>query len=200
MRQLELFTVAELSAMRDRTRSRRYSPANEQFRREQARRRAWGLARRHAEKLRRAQDRRDEAAREPALPKPPAAPEQAIPFADDSGLNDRGTMTDRAPSGAVHRRRLPRKPPRRSANAPTRRSADHRSTRPPVHPCHHSKTLQKKCNDHYPKPPPTYSCHARASAVARTGRPARRDVPQRFSLPPKRAPSPAVSSFRRLGA
>src|SRR5687768_13702287 len=99
MRQLELFTVAELSAMRDRTRSRRYSPANEQFRREQARRRAWGLARRHAEKLRRAQERRDEAAREPVPPQPPTAPEQAIPLMDNPRPNDCGTMTDPAPTG-----------------------------------------------------------------------------------------------------
>ncbi len=51
MRQLQLFTSAQLSIMRDRTRSRKYSPEREQFRREQARRRIWGLARRHAEKL-----------------------------------------------------------------------------------------------------------------------------------------------------
>src|SRR5687768_13907458 len=91
MRQLALFTVAELSAMRDRSRSRRYSPANEQFRREHARHRAWGLTRRHTEKLRRDQERRNEAALEPALSRPPAASEQAVPFVDDPGPNGRDT-------------------------------------------------------------------------------------------------------------
>ncbi|UQU66913.1 hypothetical protein COUCH_11840 [Couchioplanes caeruleus] len=53
MRQLELFSTAELTVMRDRTASRRYCAAREEFRREHARRRMWGLARRHAAKLRR---------------------------------------------------------------------------------------------------------------------------------------------------
>ncbi len=39
--------------MRDRSASRRYSPAREEFRREHARHRVWGLAQRHAAKLRR---------------------------------------------------------------------------------------------------------------------------------------------------
>ena len=38
--------------MRDRTKSRRYSPEREEFRRTHARHRAWGLAQRHAERLR----------------------------------------------------------------------------------------------------------------------------------------------------
>jgi hypothetical protein len=48
MRQLELFTTSELAALRDRTKSRNYSASKEQFRRDHARRRDWGLARRHA--------------------------------------------------------------------------------------------------------------------------------------------------------
>jgi hypothetical protein len=39
--------------MRDRTASRSYSPAGEEFRREHERHRAWGLTQRHAERLRR---------------------------------------------------------------------------------------------------------------------------------------------------
>ncbi|REG00309.1 hypothetical protein DFJ67_6360 [Asanoa ferruginea] len=39
--------------MRDRTASRNYSPAGEEFRRKHQRHRAWGLTRRHAERLRR---------------------------------------------------------------------------------------------------------------------------------------------------
>ena len=43
--------------MRDPTKSRNYSPAREEFRREHERRRKWGLMYRHAEKLRRLDDR-----------------------------------------------------------------------------------------------------------------------------------------------
>lgn len=51
MGQLEIFTSAQISGMRDRTRAPNYSPERERFRREQARRREVGLARRHAQKL-----------------------------------------------------------------------------------------------------------------------------------------------------
>lgn len=51
MRQLSLFSRAEISSMRDRTRRRNYSAGGEEFRREHARRRAWGLQQRHARKL-----------------------------------------------------------------------------------------------------------------------------------------------------
>ena len=54
MRQLQLFTTAELARMRDRTASRNHSPARSEFRRVHEGRRAWGLARRHAERLRHA--------------------------------------------------------------------------------------------------------------------------------------------------
>jgi len=51
MRQLQLFTTAELAKMRDRTKARNYSPERDEFRREHERRRAFGLARRHAERM-----------------------------------------------------------------------------------------------------------------------------------------------------
>ncbi|PRX25755.1 hypothetical protein CLV67_101475 [Actinoplanes italicus] len=51
MGQASLFGRAQISAMRDRTAARNYSPAREEFRREHERHRAWGLRRRHAEKL-----------------------------------------------------------------------------------------------------------------------------------------------------
>ncbi|TWG24391.1 hypothetical protein FHX34_102947 [Actinoplanes teichomyceticus] len=54
MRQLSLFGRTELQEMRDRTRSRRHSAAGDAFRREHECRRAWGLQRRHADRLRRA--------------------------------------------------------------------------------------------------------------------------------------------------
>lgn len=53
MSQLSFFSRSETAAMRDRTKSRNYSPSHDEFRREHKRRRDWGLQRRHAEKLRR---------------------------------------------------------------------------------------------------------------------------------------------------
>jgi len=53
MRQLQLFTSAELAGMRDRTASRNYSPERDEFRREHERHRTWGLVQRHGERLRR---------------------------------------------------------------------------------------------------------------------------------------------------
>ena len=57
MRQLQLFTTAQLAAMRDRTASRNYSPERDAFRREHQRHRTWGLVQRHSERLRRTRDR-----------------------------------------------------------------------------------------------------------------------------------------------
>ena len=52
MRQLQLFTSAELARMRDRTKSRNHSPERDKFRREHGRHRQWGLIQRHARKRR----------------------------------------------------------------------------------------------------------------------------------------------------
>src|SRR5689334_10236036 len=87
MRQLQLFTKVELAAMRDRTKSRNYSPARDAFRREHERHRAWGLAQRHAERLRRIRESgRDRSAASPdgrretpapaRMPAPAPAPAQ----------------------------------------------------------------------------------------------------------------------------
>jgi hypothetical protein len=51
VRQLELFTPAQLATMRDRTRRRNYSAAAEEFRNAHQRHRAWGLTQRHNQKL-----------------------------------------------------------------------------------------------------------------------------------------------------
>jgi hypothetical protein len=53
VRQLQFFTTSQLAVMRDRTASRNYSPAAEEFRHEHKRHRDYGLVRRHAERLRR---------------------------------------------------------------------------------------------------------------------------------------------------
>ncbi|MEV4701842.1 hypothetical protein [Actinoplanes sp. NPDC049316] len=84
MRQLQFFSTAELAVMRDRTASRRYSAEREQFRREHARHREWGLAQRHAAKLRRLHGAqgagRPSGARSPAGPSGARSP--AGPTAD----------------------------------------------------------------------------------------------------------------------
>jgi len=49
--QMGLFTRAQVATMRDRTRRRNYSAEAEEFRREHARHREWGLTQRHARKL-----------------------------------------------------------------------------------------------------------------------------------------------------
>ena len=56
-RQLSLFSAGEVAALRDRTRSRNYCPERDEVRRAHERHRAWGKARRHAERLRQLQDR-----------------------------------------------------------------------------------------------------------------------------------------------
>jgi hypothetical protein len=72
MRQLSLFTPAQLVDMRDRTASRNYSPSRDEFRREHERHRAWGLARRHAERLRRLRSApRNPPSHEPHRARPP---------------------------------------------------------------------------------------------------------------------------------
>src|SRR4051794_14683733 len=52
MGQLGFFTKVQLAEMRDRTKSRHYSPQADAFRRKHERHRAWGLTQRHARKLR----------------------------------------------------------------------------------------------------------------------------------------------------
>lgn len=52
VRQLQLFTPAELDTMRDRSALRNYSPERDEFRRQHERRRAWGLIQRRGQRLR----------------------------------------------------------------------------------------------------------------------------------------------------
>jgi hypothetical protein len=89
MRQLQLFTSAQLATMRDRTASRNYSPERDAFRREHERHRAWGLIQRHAECMRRS-GANDRAAQAPSAtehdheglsqhPPPPLTPSTAAP-------------------------------------------------------------------------------------------------------------------------
>ena len=77
--------------MRDRTASRSYSPEAEEFRRIHEKRRAWGLQRRHAEKLRRAREQlrdpgpaMETSEGRPARPITPAKPIPPLPAATHS--------------------------------------------------------------------------------------------------------------------
>jgi hypothetical protein len=106
MRQLQLFTSAALAEMRDRTASRNYSPEREEFRREHARHRAWGLLQRHGERLRR--QRRQSCAHAPA-PRGEGVAAAVTPPAQKS----RPTMPSRATATATPRPRdRPRRPDR----------------------------------------------------------------------------------------
>jgi hypothetical protein len=82
MRQLQLFTSAELAQMRDRTASRNYSPERDEFRRQHERHRAWGLARRHTIKASRARAAAD---REPSAASPPLSDASASGSGRDVG-------------------------------------------------------------------------------------------------------------------
>jgi hypothetical protein len=128
MGQLSFFSKSELAAMRDRSRSQRYSPASEQFRREHARHRDWGLARRHAEKLRRvrggmpsapaADEHREDAAPGP-LPVPPleTAAEQAGEREPDADRAVARQAPDDRRVGFVRQHRFTSAPLRRTACA-----------------------------------------------------------------------------------
>ncbi len=81
MRQLQLFSTAEVAAMRNRPASGNHSSERDEFRRTHERHRAWGLARRHAERLRRARgcaaprETGSRRAGQPQHPEPSPAPE-----------------------------------------------------------------------------------------------------------------------------
>ena len=118
MRQLQLFTRAALAEMRDRTAARNYSPAREEFRREHAHHRTWGLTQRHGERLRR--ERGQSCAHDPALRSeraaadvtPPAQMSQ--PAHPEHGSGNHHAETPRPTTPA-------RVPPRPPASTPHRR-------------------------------------------------------------------------------
>src|SRR6185369_8624286 len=111
MRQLQLFTVKELAAMRDRTRSRSYSPAKDEFRREHERHRNWGLTHRHAEKLRRihATAPQEEPRPQQAAPAPPVSP-APVEAPRPKRLNQRQPFSNIWASNLNHRTMPPTKP------------------------------------------------------------------------------------------
>ncbi|WP_433833546.1 hypothetical protein ACQP2E_19155 [Actinoplanes sp. CA-015351] len=90
MAQLSLFPTRHL---RDRTLRRNYSAATEEFRREHERHRSWGLAQRHARKLRRLRDREDGGAAS-AEPVPGASDALSAPAQGLPALPTRATLPD----------------------------------------------------------------------------------------------------------
>jgi hypothetical protein len=135
MRQLELFTPAQLATMRDRTRRRNYSAAAEGFRDAHQRHRAWGLTQRHARKLSRlygstttasaALRRRADELASPSAPTrtaEPTASEQVTPgrvVAEATGSEPVGSglpMPDRGHDAA--RGRDPSRPSRSATTGP----------------------------------------------------------------------------------
>ena len=137
MRQLQLFTSAALAEMRDRTAARTYCPVREEFRREHARHRDWGLAQRHGERLHRLRRQRGQScAHDPAsngeqvaaeaTPPPPNSQPTADP---GQGGRDHHTEAPRGPAPATVPSRGPSSTPRRGALGPRPQSISHRSKR-----------------------------------------------------------------------
>src|SRR5689334_7666783 len=98
-----LFTRSQVAEMRDRTLSRRYSPAAEEFRREHERHRAWGLAQRHALTLRHLHGGCAGAAPSPGSPPPaqPATTEAQVPHASGEQTTPATTVDRQAPRPAI---------------------------------------------------------------------------------------------------
>jgi hypothetical protein len=116
--------------MRDHTASRNYSPEREEFRREHARHRAWGLLQRHGERLHRLRRQRGQSCAHAPAPcgegvaaevTPPAR--KSRPTHAEQGDRDRHTEAARPPAPA--RPAAARVPPRLpAASTPHRRAPD----------------------------------------------------------------------------
>jgi hypothetical protein len=158
-RQLQLFSTAEVAAMRDRTASRNYSPGCAEFRRTHERHRAWGLTRRHAERLRQLRDRPRDSRSARTGQHPPGRP--------PSTLARESVAATRAPhpapgcdplSGPAQGRR--RQSGRventgtcRSRPAPLDRPAADVHRKPATHPAHHNhKPAAQPTHDDQPEP------------------------------------------------
>lgn len=142
--QLQIFTTSQLAKMRDPTASRSYSPGRDEFRRTHERHRAWGLARRHAERLRhvrgRAGDPSTAATTRPgrtSQPDSPRRPEPTCPRQATSAPPTRKTP-DQPRLKATARDTSPRHPasprPARNPHAGPARPAPITRTTPTVTP------------------------------------------------------------------
>ena len=126
MRQLQFFTQAEVAKMRDRTASRNHSPAGDEFRRVHERHRAWGLAQRHRERLRRSSTTA-------AVPPPTSARDHhrqaGVPPAAVKTATSRPRPTA-PPSAPAASRPAGPATPRLSAPIRARTSAEHATPKP----------------------------------------------------------------------
>jgi hypothetical protein len=142
VRQLQFFTSAQMAVMRDRTARQNYSAEAEEFRREHARHREWGLVQRHGEKLRRLRNsRRDSQAASmaegqgdahPACPEPALLEQQVRPTPAAGAATGREVSRRRGrrntPPGPARQRPRGRTGPSRPTTAETDRTGPARNT------------------------------------------------------------------------
>jgi hypothetical protein len=211
MRQLQMFTTSQLAKMRDRTASRNYSPERDEFRRTHERHRAWGLARRHEERLRRLREGADdsritstaEACRDDP---PPARPPESTAVGHAPRQAPGGKQTSRpatnaqqAPRPATNAQQAPR--PVSGRRRPTSQDAPLRDARSgPAMIVDGDPPSRSLASNHQPPPAPAAQTQARPTPV-RTA-PAssagnRRDHSRRPSPAPRRLPTTSPPSKRR---
>jgi hypothetical protein len=151
MRQLQLFTTAQLAAMRDRSASGNYSPSRDEFRRTQARRRAWGLAHRHAARLRQCRN----GSPEPRAARPTGRLDASAPVVTRprplattrGGANaDRPERRREAPAGTHQTRPVGRAPAPTGTAGPARLREQHRPSRAAnQQPAGHASSRPMRC-------------------------------------------------------
>jgi hypothetical protein len=186
MRQPSLFTRSQLAEMRDRTAARNYSPAADEFRRDHERRRAYGLARRHAQRLRHARCRRADAS-DTDTPTPSNTPPDSP--AAGGGASPEGA----ADCGAAAQRHAPRSG---AAQTPAPRS-DAAQTHTPHSDAAQTHTPHRAATQtHMPRPDAASNQSTPAPAMAQP-----RESPSNpeQSPPPSRAeaqPPPSAPSGR----
>jgi hypothetical protein len=180
--------------MRDRTASRNYSPERDQFRREHERRRAYGLQRRHAERLRRLHESRpaNGTCRQPGRPD--------VPWADDAPRTL--GVTPSRPRDVPRTREAPQPappcdiPPARNVPrarevpqpAPPATSRQGAASPHPGHPtCPHRPRPATSCRrTTYPHPAPATCRHPKpATSRRRTTRPHPEPATCRHPRPPR---------------
>ncbi len=171
-----MFGPAVMAGMRDRSRSRRCSTEHDAFRREHERHRAWGLQRRHAQRLRHAHDKRAEPRPAPASREdrsPAGVPERRrrppAPAGRRHGASGRAPMARLRQAGTFGEPGAPADP-----TGPTRTPA---ATNPPAtaHRQPQNPPATAAATDrppHQPQTPPATSAtgHAAATVMAAAGR------------------------------
>lgn len=194
MRQLELFTRPQLAAMRDRTAARNYSPEGEKFRREHERHRAWGLKRRHAEKLRRI---RDSGRQSPEKPLDVHTADSSTKRGRGERFVDRRQDLPAAPmrAPAANTDGLTRPEPRTS---PSRTHANHTKQRPPRERTGNPEGARRPKAHPYPAGGPSPDRSARSVDAGRVLRPFEVTSRAASTPPPACADLPAGGAAPRI--